>query len=86
VVEIADGSAETMPAKINSEMPLPMPRSVTCSPSHMRNAVPELSVTTHSRRNPQPGFNTTDAPVGDWICSRPMLMKRLWTIDSTTVP
>ena len=33
-----------MPAKISSDMPLPMPRSVICSPSHMMNAEPVVSV------------------------------------------
>ena len=44
-----------MPAKMMSEMPLPMPRSVICSPSHMMNAVPEVSVMTVMTRNAQPG-------------------------------
>ena len=35
--------SQTMPAKMISEMPLPMPRSVICSPSHMMNAVPVVS-------------------------------------------
>jgi hypothetical protein len=42
VVTTAAGKPATMPAKINSEMPLPMPRSVICSPSHIRNIVPEV--------------------------------------------
>ena len=33
-----------MPAKMISEMPLPMPREVICSPSHIRNMVPPVSV------------------------------------------
>ena len=32
-----------MPAKMMSEIPLPMPRSVICSPSHIRNDVPVVS-------------------------------------------
>ena len=32
--------------KISSDMPLPIPRSVTCSPSHMMTAVPAVIVTT----------------------------------------
>ncbi len=48
-----------MPAKISSEMPLPSPRSVICSPSHIRNIVPVTSVTavmteTHPRRDHEP--------------------------------
>ncbi len=48
-----------MPAKMMSEMPLPMPRSVICSPSHMRNAVPVVRESTVIRRNVQPGSDTT---------------------------
>ena len=29
-----------MPVKMISDMPLPTPRSLICSPSHMMNAVP----------------------------------------------
>ena len=44
VPPIADGSPATIPAKMMMDMPLPMPRSLTCSPSHMRNIVPATSV------------------------------------------
>ena len=37
---IAFGSSATMPAMMISETPLPMPRLVICSPSHIRNMVP----------------------------------------------
>ena len=50
----ACGMRATMPAKMISEMPLPMPRSVICSPSHMMKAVPAVSVITVSSRKPQP--------------------------------
>jgi hypothetical protein len=43
-------------AKISSDMPLPTPRSVICSPSHMMKIVPVVSVSTHSRRKPHPGL------------------------------
>ena len=33
-----------MPAKMISEEPLPTPREVICSPSHIRNIVPPVSV------------------------------------------
>ena len=55
----ASGMSATMPAKMISEMPLPMPRSVICSPSHMMNAVPVVSETMVIRRKPQPGLMTT---------------------------
>ena len=41
------------------EIPLPMPRSVICSPSHIRNKVPVTSVTVATNRNWNPGLITT---------------------------
>ena len=41
---MAEGNCATMPDKMISEMPLPMPREVICSPSHIRNMVPPVSV------------------------------------------
>ena len=41
-----------------SEMPLPMPRAVICSPSHIRNIVPPVSVMTAVKRKNQPGSVT----------------------------
>ena len=58
-----DGMSVTMPAKMMSEMPLPMPRSVICSPTHMMKAVPVVSVIIVMRRKPQPG-------VGDDVARR----------------
>ena len=40
----APGRPATMPARMIMEMPLPMPRSVICSPSHIRNRVPVVIV------------------------------------------
>src|ERR1043166_121156 len=40
-----------MPAKINNDMPLPTPRSVICSPSHMMNALPVVRVSMVTRIN-----------------------------------
>ena len=48
-----------MPERMMSEMPLPMPREVTCSPSHIRNMVPPVSVITVAMRKNQPGSLTT---------------------------
>ena len=39
-----------------SDIPLPMPRSVICSPSHMMNVVPVVSVSTVISRNAEPGL------------------------------
>ena len=58
---MADGRRTTMPAKMISEMPLPMPFSEICSPSHMISAVPAVRVTMVSSRKPQPGSGEYDA-------------------------
>ena len=52
------GNPITMPAKIKSEMPLPTPRSVICSPSHITKIVPVVKVRIVVRRNPQVGAPT----------------------------
>ena len=44
-----------MPAKMISDIPLPTPRSVICSPSHMMKAVPVVSVSTVMKRKAHPG-------------------------------
>ncbi len=51
----AIGSSAMMPTKMISEMPLPMPREVICSPSHIRNIVPPTRVITQAMRKNQPG-------------------------------
>ena len=82
---IAAGMPMTMPAKMISEMPLPMPRSVICSPSHMMNAVPVVSVIMHISRKPQPGSSTAPAPP-NWPFSSAIAMQRLWNSASAIVP
>ena len=52
------GRPTTMPAKISSDMPLPTPRSVICSPSHMMKALPVVSVSIVIRTKLIPGFIT----------------------------
>ena len=39
----AEGSRATMPLKMINEVPLPTPRWVICSPSHIRKIVPQVS-------------------------------------------
>ncbi len=75
-----------MPAKMISEMPLPMPRSLICSPSHMMNAVPVVSVSTVIKRKPQPGSGTSGAPSGVVVRSRNRAMPVPWMMEITTVP
>ena len=52
------GRPTTMPAKISSDMPLPIPRSVICSPSHMMNTLPVVSVNIVIKTKPMPGLST----------------------------
>ena len=59
---IALGSSATMPAMMMSDVPLPTPRAVICSPSHIRNMVPPTSVATVVRRKNRPGSSTTAGP------------------------
>ena len=40
------GIRAAMPVKISRDMPLPMPRSVICSPSHMMTPVPAVMTST----------------------------------------
>ena len=56
---MAEGKRATMPAKMINEIPLPMPRSVICSPSHMIKAVPAVKVMTVMIRKGQPGIIAT---------------------------
>ena len=78
---IAVGRPATMPAKIMIEMPLPSPRSVICSPSHIRNIVPVTSDTTQMKRNIRPGSSTR--PCCD---SSATAMPIAWKTASPSVP
>jgi hypothetical protein len=48
------GMRATIPAMMISEMPLPTPRAVICSPSHIRKIVPPVSVITVDMRKAKP--------------------------------
>ena len=76
---IAVGRWATMPAKMISEDPLPMPREVICSPIHIRNSVPPVRVMTVDARKNGPG---SIAALELW---RPTAMPQDWTRASTTV-
>ena len=58
VLPIADGKPATIPAKINIEIPFPIPLSVICSPSQTKNIVPVTRVITPIAKNVKPGSNT----------------------------
>ena len=77
----ACGSPAAMPAKMMSEMPLPTPRSVICSPSHIRNMVPVVSVSMVTIRNAMPG--STTSPCCD---SSAIAMLMLWNSARPNVP
>ncbi len=55
---MALGRPTTMPAKMISDMPLPIPRSLICSPSHMMKAVPVVRVSIVMATKDQPGLST----------------------------
>ena len=76
-----------MPAKMISDMPLPIPRSVTCSPSHMMKQVPVVRVRTTSRRKLQPGSYTRGRPPAMlvWLSSQ-KAMANACTTHSSSVP
>ncbi len=53
------GQSRSRIEKVMSRLiPLPMPRSVICSPSHMTKMAPAVSVTTMIRRDAKPGVGT----------------------------
>ena len=76
-----------MPAKMISEMPLPIPRSLICSPSHMTNAVPVVSVSTVMQPE-APTRTRAPAPRRPASCVRSSkrAMPVAWMIEISTVP
>ena len=87
VVITARGRPLTIPAKMMSDIPLPMPRSVICSPSHMMNAVPVVSVSTVIRRKPHPPWYTSGRPPATFVWrSRKIAMLSACTTARKIVP
>ncbi len=72
-VASAFGTLATMPAKMMRLVPLPMPRAVICSPSHIRNIVPPTRVTTQEKRKNMPG-SITAGPKVPCMLSSPTAM------------
>ena len=66
----APGNVATTWVKMRIDMPLPMPRSVMSSPSHMMTAVPETIVSTISRYSPMESLlyirSPHSAPPNSW--------------------
>ena len=61
VLIMALGNRATIPAKIMSDIPFPIPLSVICSPNHMIKAVPDVRVIIVTSLKGHPGF-CTNAP------------------------
>ena len=59
---MALGKRSTIPAKMMSEIPLPTPFSVICSPNHITNIVPAARVSTVVTKNIKDGLTTADTP------------------------
>ena len=59
-----------MPDMMIRLVPLPMPRAVICSPSHIRNMVPPTSVMTQENWKKMPGLATA-GPNDPCMLSRP---------------
>jgi hypothetical protein len=78
---IALGKPAAMPAKIRIEMPLPRPRSVICSPSHIRNIVPAVRLAIAPIRNIGPGLTTRPADP-----SKASAMPSDWKMARASVP
>ena len=81
----AAGRPATIPAKMIIEMPLPMPRSVICSPSHIRNMVPVTSDTVAVNTKPTPECTTSAEPPAVCPCSA-IEIPMAWKVARNTVP
>jgi hypothetical protein len=55
---MAVGKPSMMEKKISSDMPLPIPCSVICSPSHMMNIPPTVRIMVVVSMKKMPGFRT----------------------------
>jgi len=65
IVRIVSGQIRsTIEKKISRLAPLPMPRSVICSPNHITNTPPVVRVSTVVSRKKKPGW-----PTAPGICS-----------------
>ncbi len=62
---MAPGKPSMIEKKISSDAPLPMPRSVICSPSHITKIAPVVRTSDVESRNVTPGFWTAPQ-VGFW--------------------
>ena len=63
-----------MPMVMMSEMPLPMPRSVIWSPSHMSSIVPAVRLMTVMTSKPNPLLATRSTPIFWIVAPMPLSM------------
>ena len=75
------GISATIPEKIISEIPLPIPLCVICSPNHIKNNVPATMVVTVVILKNIPGFITKLADD-----SKPTAKPYPWIVANNTVP
>src|ERR1700724_19893 len=86
VLPTAPGRPATMPERMIMEMPLPIPRSVICSPSHMRNTVPVVMVMVAVTRSGQPWtsvrppFSRAPAAAKDCTSASPTVPQRVYCV------
>ena len=85
VLARAVGRLATMPEKMISEIPLPTPRAVICSPNHIRNRVPPTRVITVVKRKNKPPPMTA-GPALELMPSRPTAMPYACSAVMNTVP
>ena len=84
--KIAEGRRTTIPAKMMSEIPLPTPLSVICSPSHMMKIVPVVRVRTVRSTKLKPPWGIRCAPPGVVCFSSHSAMPVAWMKERSTVP
>ena len=77
----AFGKPAAIPPKMMIEIPLPKPRSVICSPNHIKNIVPVTKVITVFKRNTKLGSITKPG-----CASNAIAIPRAWNVANTTVP
>ena len=81
VFNVSGQIRSTIEKKMSRLIPFPMPRSVICSPSHMMNTPPAVSVSTVRSLKPN-GFIVTAPGIWDWMKSE---YPYDWNRQSSTV-
>ena len=87
VCQSACGRRAQMFTMMMTDIPLPMPRSVICSPSHITSIVADVIAITVRTSKPTPPQATRGfwRPKVVWECSRSLAMPKDWPAQSTSV-